>query len=86
MEKVLVKYIYVHFDDSEEMISSYWTTQPDQMLKTLITAKENSIELVVNDCSTVVDEKYKTQTFLIDSINVGIPSEEDLFTILVYVV
>lgn len=85
LDKVLLKYKYIGSNHEEKDIASVYIDNPNEILKMLITAYENNIEVYFNDFSGVVSEEYKNELgYYINDIYITLGTTEDLMVIEVY--
>lgn len=76
-DAILVK-IVTYKDDHEEMISSYYTTAFDQTLKMFITSRDYEIPCVFNEYSEVIEDIYQQMDYIIEDVQVGFGSRDDM--------
>ena len=85
--KALVKYVHWNEDtNEEEYIGSYWTNEPDKVLRMFKFAMDNETDVSFNEYSSEIAEKWKNDTCLVDEITISLETDADIMVINVWIV
>ena len=76
--KALIKYFHC---DEPDVITSFYSDNVSDFLKSIKIMKDNEIHCSFNEFSEDIGEEYKGWSFLIEDIKVTLPSNTDLFVI-----
>ena len=85
--KALVKYVFWNKEtNEEEYIGSYWTNEPDKVLRFFKFALDNEIDVSFNEHSSEIAEKWQNDTCLVDEITISLETDSDIMVINVWIV
>lgn len=76
--KALIKYLHC---DEPDVITSFYSDNVSDFLKSIKIMKDNKIHCSFNEFSEEVKEEWIGWSFLINDVKVTLPSNTDLFVI-----
>lgn len=77
--KALIKYF--HWSEPKDVITSFYSDNVSDFLKSIKIMKDNEIHCRFNEFSEEIEEEWKRWNFLINDVKVTLPSDTDLFVI-----
>jgi len=85
--KALVKYVFWNKKtNTKEYIGSYWTNEPDKVLRFFKLAMDNETDVFFADNSSEIAEKWKNATYVVDEITISLETGTDIMVINVWIV
>lgn len=77
--KALVKYFHLY--EPKNIITSFYSDNVSDFLKSIKIMKDNEIRCSFNEFSEEIEQEWKGWSFLINNVKVTLPSNTDLFVI-----